>query len=650
MNLIDSVAGWLGYAKKSEMPTAGQLMAGTGGISTYPMTFPGWDKLTKPDERKTAETAMSSAWASSAVQTIMREFSTADLNVFKQIDGDDLKISDHPSANLWKRPNKFIGRGLMMQFLASQYLFFGRCYLFLAPTGNTITELWPIPAFMVKPVYDDERFIAAYEFKSSSSAKTHRIDSRYIVYSRLPHPLDLRSGWSPLSAAVQALELDKKHAKWNEDYFGEGNAVPPAIATLKQDVSNSDFKRISDEIFAFFGKGQRRIAVTRSGDMDFKVLQQTMKDMEFLAGRKFNEREIYRAFGIPGGMWEENATEANARHAKSVVIENIVWPMLQLLQDDINAQWFADWHDEDIYAQFDDIRPRNVDMQLRQTETRKGYWTVGELRAEDGKPLLGDGRDDMLISEIGTQMAQKAAPTVAADSQKPETLANDLVGTKTAAKAAPSDLSVTERALYDAILAVFEKYGVEAAGAVFDGIEFLWEQFSQDLKAAILPIIREAMQAEYTRALRELKIEVDEESAPTAASEWARQHAGELEKKLSETTRKLFANTLAEFQETPGMTLDAVAKSLEGAFGPNRAESIAITEITRSAAAGVSAYQKTLVENGIETTRFWNTNADALVCPICGPMNNKPESEWGDKVIPAHSRCRCFYSLKLKND
>jgi len=100
MNLIDSVAGWLGYAKKSEMPTAEQLMAGTGGISTYPMTFPGWDKLTKPDERKTAETAMSSAWASSAVQTIMREFSTADLNVFKKIDGDDLKISDHSSANL----------------------------------------------------------------------------------------------------------------------------------------------------------------------------------------------------------------------------------------------------------------------------------------------------------------------------------------------------------------------------------------------------------------------------------------------------------------------------------------------------------------------------------------------------------------------
>jgi hypothetical protein len=97
------------------------------------------------------------------------------------------------------------------------------------------------------------------------------------------------------------------------------------------------------------------------------------------------------------------------------------------------------------------------------------------------------------------------------------------------------------------------------------------------------------------------------------------------------------------------MTRVELEALLEPVFGKVRAEAIAVTEITRAASAALDEYQAQLDDAGVMMEKVWRTNRDELVCPLCGPLNGKPETEWGDHgPPPRHPRCRCFCTLTLK--
>lgn len=83
-------------------------------------------------------------------------------------------------------------------------------------------------------------------------------------------------------------------------------------------------------------------------------------------------------------------------------------------------------------------------------------------------------------------------------------------------------------------------------------------------------------------------------------------------------------------------------------FSPSRAEGAAISEITRTA----SRSQRTaaaLIASRLSGTMvgFCKTAEDDAVCPVCAPLNNKPEFGAGGWAAvnpegsPFHERCRC---------
>ena len=81
-----------------------------------------------------------------------------------------------------------------------------------------------------------------------------------------------------------------------------------------------------------------------------------------------------------------------------------------------------------------------------------------------------------------------------------------------------------------------------------------------------------------------------------------------------------------------------------------RAEVIATTEVTRAYSAATNETQALLNETGLQMERVWNTQNDELVCPICGPLNQQPESVWAGEFPegpPAHPNCRCGESLRV---
>jgi hypothetical protein len=91
-----------------------------------------------------------------------------------------------------------------------------------------------------------------------------------------------------------------------------------------------------------------------------------------------------------------------------------------------------------------------------------------------------------------------------------------------------------------------------------------------------------------------------------------------------------------------------------GAFSPARAETIAMTEVTRAISAAEMAIVAALVvlateEGGGELEPIWYTSKRENVCPICRPLHAKSKEIWGRVAPngpPAHPRCFCHLTWK----
>lgn len=182
-----------------------------------------------------------------------------------------------------------------------------------------------------------------------------------------------------------------------------------------------------------------------------------------------------------------------------------------------------------------------------------------------------------------------------------------------------------------------------------------WDKMTTELRGAIVPFLAELFMESAERLVDTLPIGVDWNLINTRASSWAARYAGELIKGVTETTRRAVQEAVSDFFETGGMTRADLEARLMRIFGPKRAEMIAITEVTRAAAEGENQIAAELAKSGILMEAIWNTRNDELVCPICGPLNQKKATEYGGErtpywdgyTPPAHPRCRCFISWEL---
>ena len=132
------------------------------------------------------------------------------------------------------------------------------------------------------------------------------------------------------------------------------------------------------------------------------------------------------------------------------------------------------------------------------------------------------------------------------------------------------------------------------------------------------------------------------------AARWAAQHSGELVRGITDTTRRYVGTSVERYFREAGTTTGYLQRSLEPWFGATRAESIAVTEVTRAAAEGSRIAAQEAENAGYHMEPVWHTNRDDVTCAICAPNDGKMRSEgWTTGGIPAHPRCRCFETYKV---
>ncbi|MBN1679566.1 MAG: phage portal protein [Anaerolineae bacterium] len=291
----------------------------------------------------------------------------------------EVALQDHPFERLLRRPNPLMSRFELIEHTVGNLEIHGNAYWFLAgEPGGLPRELWPLRPDRVSIVPDPQRGVRGYVYEVDGYRVP--LDAAEVVHFRRWHPANDYYGLSALEAARLAVESDRAMADWNHRYFGEGLAVPAGIVAIREQVSDADYERLKREWRLAYGGRERKTAFLRGASVEWHNIGLSQHDMDFLNARRFNREEIFQIFGIPVGMFSENATEANALVGERVFIERTLWPKLVRIAEKITTDLLP-FYGSNLVGRFDDIRPQDRSAMLEEVRVARGILTVDELRA-----------------------------------------------------------------------------------------------------------------------------------------------------------------------------------------------------------------------------------------------------------------------------
>ena len=204
-----------------------------------------------------------------------------------------------------------------------------------------------------------------------------------------------------------------------------------------------------------------------------------------------------------------------------------------------------------------------------------------------------------------------------------------------------------EKRLKGAIAKEFERQWTIAAEAINAGT--VWDEaaFAAQVRNSMDNVLAGIATEHALRLAVEIGIDFDVAVINAAAWQWAERFSYHWIQDITDTTRSIVQNAVSKFVSTPGMTMGDLRDALEYGFSPVRAQMIGVTETTRSFSAASQIYQDMLGKSGLNFEKIFRTAMDEKVCEICGPLEDKPENEWGNAgAPPLHPNCRCWTTLQ----
>ncbi|MCA9913519.1 MAG: phage portal protein, partial [Anaerolineae bacterium] len=229
----------------------------------------------------------------------------------------------------------------------------------------------------VSIVPDPAHYVRGYVYEVDG--KQIPLEAVEVVHFKRWHPTNDYYGLSALEAARMAIETDRAMSRWNQNTFGSENGVPAGIVNITDFVSDGDFERIKREWRSSYGGAQRKTAFLRGGTVQWQNIGLSHTELDFLKGRLAHRDEILNIFGIPVGLVSENATEANATVAERQFIERTLWPKLVRLAQKITQEMLPFYPGTHI-AEFEDIRPTDVQARLDEIRTAQSVLSINEIR------------------------------------------------------------------------------------------------------------------------------------------------------------------------------------------------------------------------------------------------------------------------------
>lgn len=369
---------------RSLLPSLLRYAKVTGAVSS-----PAYEKLTSANQRDSqqnsdlsqytdqAKLLTVSDWVYMAVNFIATEGAQVEFELFE----NNEQLTAHPLLDLLQRPSDTHSAYELKQAMFGFLTLNGNCYLFQSRADDRTppSAIVPLRPDRVRIMVgtNANKPIAGYMY--TVGGVDVALDAHEVIHAKRWNPSNDYYGLSPLQAAAITVQTDLAMAVWNRNTFGRDMAVPAGVVNIKTNVSSDTLDEIKSEWTALYGGQNRKTAFIRNSEIDFQQIGLTHNELDFLNSRQFHKETILQVFGVPPGMLDKNATEANANASREVFNNGTLWPMAVAIADTLTSR-LAPAFGEGLAIRPKDFRVRNTHAEQLELTAYAPYMTINEAR------------------------------------------------------------------------------------------------------------------------------------------------------------------------------------------------------------------------------------------------------------------------------
>lgn len=352
----------------------------------------------------------------------------------------------HPLLELLSSPNPRFFQHTLLEASVVSLETCGDCFWWLDDSRNPRKkfDLWPLPGDWVQEEQQNVLLDKGYLIvPPHASAPEKKVRPDRMVYFYYPDPSNPFSPYSPMRAALQAVQIDESIMA--SQRAGFDNGLFPYLMFIMGDVIDPTGENLGplqlerwqlnefDARIRQLYQGTQKHGKYLVGDRfikDAKFLSHKPHEMDWRESGEYNRDRIWRIMGVPRVIAGDiqDANRATALVADESFTQNTVNPKITMMSAVINDRLLPLFSkEEDIICWIEESVSTDRDAQLKEIElllANRGI-ELDEVRADMGRPALPNNMGKVVVS-TAMQVFEPVEPG-AADSlaQREELLDNE---------------------------------------------------------------------------------------------------------------------------------------------------------------------------------------------------------------------------------
>lgn len=361
-----------------------------------------------PQKSRREYLTAATGWVYSCVSAIADAISSVEFKLNRMLpDGTVEEVMNHPLLELLYKVNP-VQTKYDFWNLATYYLeLLGEAPIYAvranenAPPSALMLLLPDRFAPALSGSVDPANFMPYNHFEYQvDSGKKIQFELWETLFIKYPDPARPYRGIGTLSAAARTVDIDNFAEDFNKNFF-YNSARPDSMLTTEKALNKKqreDLRRMVKQVYG--GKKNAHKTMILEHGFDFKYLNLTQKEMDYLETMKFDRDKICSIFRVPKSVVAitEDVNLANAKVGMSVFIEFTVKPKLKRIVEQLNeflVPMFPDAAQKGLYLSFVAPEVEDLDAKLKRYESglKLGWLTPNEVRFDEDLESLGPEGD-----------------------------------------------------------------------------------------------------------------------------------------------------------------------------------------------------------------------------------------------------------------
>jgi HK97 family phage portal protein len=605
-------------------------------------------------------------WVYGCVNAIASEVANMEF-ILQRKNGDKWEnVSSHPALDLLSKVNSSMTSSDLLMHTQSWIEIEGESFWFLIKNlkGSGYVEIWPLPPNRVKISMIDEITPAGYVFRNNKGEDIP-FKVQDVIHFKTFNPKSLNRGMGTIEAAAIAIDTDDYASQWNRNFF-YNSASPDVVLETEKSLTTEQYNRIK---VAWESKYQgvanaHKFAILEGG-LKANKTSMSQKDMDFLESRRFSMTEILAIFRVPKALLgiAEDFNRANIEGIQYMFARYVIKPKMQFICDRLNEFYLPKFglKQSDFRFTFKDPVPQNVELDLKRKQTGlvSGYYSVNEVRAEEGLDPVPGG-EVPFVSMASTPITDLAASSDPQPTKSVKKNIKLLSIVEKRVKFIRTEIKKSKQIYKDIfeqqkkqLLETLKNSQKDFKSIKKDGgkdlIKLLfanWDSWVGLLVDTNKEILSNSIDYAGKEAISQVDVNIDFDLENPRTQDWLSDNALKHATSIADTIKDALALRILEGVEQ-GSSIDDIANSISGFFDKGadwRALRIARTEVMAGYSEGSLEGYK---QSGVVKGKKWLTAGDGKVEEECqmnedqGVIGLNDTFASGDAAPPVHPNCRC---------